>query len=120
MVVGLNSDNSVRAIKEKGRPILGQEHRAAVLAALECVDFVTVFDRPDPLDLIMALRPDILVKGADWPEDGVVGAAEVKSYGGRVNRIEIVYSVSTTEIIRRIVACYGSGQGGPERAEVSG
>ena len=72
LVVGLNSDRSVREIKEKGRPILEQGHRAAVLAGLGCVDFVIIFDAPDPLELILALRPNVLVKGADWPEDRIV------------------------------------------------
>jgi rfaE bifunctional protein nucleotidyltransferase chain/domain len=110
LVVGLNSDRSVREIKEKGRPILEQGHRAAVLAGLGCVDFVTIFDAPDPFELILALRPNVLVKGADWPEDRIVGADQVRSYGGRVQRIAFVYSLSTSEIIRRIVEGFGSGQ----------
>ena len=97
----------VRSIKEAGRPILTEDHRAAVLAGLGCVDYVTIFDRLDPIDLLLTLRPDVLVKGADYSEDGVVGAAEVKAYGGRIRRIEVVYAISTSDIIRRVLECFG-------------
>ena len=106
LIVGLNSDRSVRAIKDSGRPIVGEIERATVLAGLGCVDFVTLFDEPDPYRLIVALRPDVLVKGADWQLEQIVGAREVTGWGGRVQRVPFSYTVSTSEIIRRIVARY--------------
>jgi D-glycero-beta-D-manno-heptose 1-phosphate adenylyltransferase len=106
LVVGLNSDRSVAAIKGPLRPIVSQQHRAAVLAALACVDFVTLFDRPEPGGLIAAVRPDVLVKGADWVEARIVGAAEVKAAGGEVVRIALEPGISTSEIIGRIVQRY--------------
>jgi len=74
---------------------------------LACVDYVTVFNEPDPLELIKTLKPDVLVKGADWPEDKIVGASEVKASGGTVQRIDFVPGISTTEIIDRIIKCTG-------------
>jgi D-beta-D-heptose 7-phosphate kinase/D-beta-D-heptose 1-phosphate adenosyltransferase len=109
LVVGLNSDSSVKKIKGEKRPVVSQRNRAEVLAGLGCVDYVTVFDEPDPLDLIEKLRPDILVKGADWPEDRIAGAREVRQRGGDVVRIEFVPGESTTEIIKRITAAYCPG-----------
>lgn len=108
LVVGLNSDASVRLIKDPGRPINPQAQRAEVLAALACVDFVCLFDAPDPLELIRAVRPDVLVKGADWAEDAIVGADLVRAAGGRVLRIELLTGVSTSAIIQRVVARYGA------------
>ena len=102
LVVGLNSDASVRGIKTAGRPVVSEEQRAEVVAALSCVDYVTIFGEPDPGRLIEAVGPDVLVKGADWPEDRIVGAEAVKQAGGRVVRVELVPQISTTEIIRRI------------------
>lgn len=104
VIVGLNSDASVRQIKGPTRPINNQHDRAALLAAMECVDYVTVFDKPDPMDLIMALRPNVLVKGADWAEKGVVGREFVESYGGRVMLAPVVEGRSTTRVIERINA----------------
>ncbi len=104
LVVGLNSDKSVRSIKGPDRPIVEEASRAEVLAALECVDFVTLFDDPDPFELIRAARPDVLVKGADWTEDRIIGADLVKKEGGRVFRVPVVPDISTTEIIDRIQA----------------
>ncbi|MCG6908232.1 MAG: D-glycero-beta-D-manno-heptose 1-phosphate adenylyltransferase [Desulfobacteraceae bacterium] len=106
LVVGLNSDRSVAAIKGPRRPIVTQEQRAAVLAAMACVDFVTLFDRPEPGDLIAAIRPEVLVKGADWEEIQIVGAAEVKAAGGEVVRIALEAGISTSAIIGRIVQRY--------------
>jgi len=103
LVVGLNSDRSVRTLKGPSRPIVGQDMRAQVLEALECVDYITLFDDPDPLRLITALKPDVLVKGADWEEAQIVGAREVRDSGGDVVRIPLVTGISTSEIIRRIV-----------------
>ncbi len=102
LVVGLNSDRSVRAIKGDSRPVNGEQERARVLAALGCVDFVVIFDDETPIDLIRALGPDVLVKGADWPEDRIVGAAEVKAAGGRVERIAFEHQVSTSAVIKSI------------------
>jgi len=104
LVVGLNSDESVRRLKGPGRPFLGQEDRAAVLSALCCVDYVCIFERDTPLDLIVELRPDVLVKGADYRESEVVGAKEVSSWGGEVRLVELVPGVSTSEIAKRIAA----------------
>ena len=103
LVIGLNSDLSVGAIKGPHRPIVTQDMRAMVLEALECVDYVTFFDDPDPLQLILAIQPDVLVKGADWEEERIVGAREVKAAGGDVVRVPLVPGISTSEIIRRIL-----------------
>jgi D-beta-D-heptose 7-phosphate kinase/D-beta-D-heptose 1-phosphate adenosyltransferase len=102
LVVGLNSDASVRAIKSDGRPVVPQAQRAEVLAALACVDHVVIFDEPDPQNLIARVQPDILVKGGDWPIDQIVGREIVQARGGRVVTIPLVPDVSTTSLIRRI------------------
>ena len=81
LVVGLDSDASVRKIKEEQRPIISQDQRAEVLASLRCVDYVTIFDDADPLPLISAIKPDVLVKGADWQEKDIIGADVVKKNG---------------------------------------
>lgn len=102
LVVALNSDLSVRMIKGNDRPINSEADRARVLAALGCVDFVVIFDEPTPIGLIASLKPDVLVKGEDWPEDRIAGAAEVKAAGGRVVRIAFEHQVSTSAVISRI------------------
>ncbi len=102
LVVGLNTDGSVRRAKGAGRPVLHERERAEVLAALAAVDHVVLFDDDTPRALIVALRPDVLVKGADWAPDDIVGADEVRAAGGRVERIALVPGVSTSELIRRI------------------
>ena len=103
LVIGLNSDASVRAQnKAADRPINTFENRAAVLAALECVDYVVEFDEPTPAKLIEALRPDVLVKGRDWADKGVVGREFVESYGGRVELLPLVEGLSTTALLERI------------------
>jgi len=107
LVLGLNSDVSVRSIKPDNRPIVNQDQRAEVLAGLTCVDYITIFDEPDPLALIRAVKPDILVKGADWEEAEIIGSDAVKSYGGKVVRVEVVPDISTSRIIRRILDLYG-------------
>ena len=107
LVLGLNSDVSVKSIKFDNRPIIGQDQRAEVLAGLACVDYITVFDEPDPLALIQAVKPDVLVKGADWEEKNIIGSDVVKSYGGKVVRIKMVPDISTSRIIRRILELYG-------------
>ena len=106
LVVGLNSDASVRMIKGDKRPIVRLNHRAEVLASLGCVDFIVVFDEPDPLKLIQTLKPDVLVKGEDWTEDAIVGAEFVKSQGGKIVRISFVEELSTTAIIEKILQRY--------------
>ncbi|MBF0228878.1 MAG: D-glycero-beta-D-manno-heptose 1-phosphate adenylyltransferase [Desulfamplus sp.] len=108
LVVGLNSDISVKKIKGDKRPIIGELDRATVLSALECVDYVIIFDEPDPENLIKNIVPDLLVKGADWSEDTIIGADFVKQAGGRVGRIELVPAISTSTIIERIVMRYSS------------
>jgi len=103
LVVGLNSDDSVRSIKGNKRPIVNQDQRAEVLASLECVDYVVFFESPDPLALLQTLKPDVLVKGADWTEEKIIGGDVVKSNGGSVIRIPLVPEISTTQIIQRIL-----------------
>jgi D-beta-D-heptose 7-phosphate kinase/D-beta-D-heptose 1-phosphate adenosyltransferase len=102
LVVGLNSDASVRRLKGPGRPVLRAEERAEVLGGLAAVDHLILFDADTPRALVAALAPDVLVKGADWPEDDIAGRDEVLARGGRVERIALVPGVSTSEIIRRI------------------
>lgn len=102
LLVGLNSDKSVREIKGTRRPINPAALRAEVLAGLACVDCVILFDEPDPMALIQTLKPDVLVKGADWPEDQIVGADFVKQHGGRVERIDMVSDISTSALIQII------------------
>jgi rfaE bifunctional protein nucleotidyltransferase chain/domain len=107
LVIGVNSDRSVHEIKGPNRPVVPQDERAEVLAALACVDFVTVFDEPDPLETIRALLPDVLVKGADWAKDAIVGKELVEEYGGRVVRVPLTEGASTTKIIEKIMENYG-------------
>jgi len=102
LVVGLNDDQSVRRLKGSGRPILRLDERAEVLAGLAAVDHVVAFSEDTPLRIIEALEPDVLVKGADWAADEIVGSEAVRARGGRVERIDLVPGASTTEIIRRI------------------
>jgi D-beta-D-heptose 7-phosphate kinase/D-beta-D-heptose 1-phosphate adenosyltransferase len=104
LVVGLNTDRSVRALKGPERPLIREDDRARVLAALASVDAVVPFDQDTPIELICALRPDVLAKGADYREEDVVGAAEVKSWGGRVVLVPLVEDHSTSGIIRRLQA----------------
>ena len=106
LVVGLNSDDSVRAIKGPLRPLNSESLRAEVLSGLACVDQVVLFSEPDPLALIERLKPDILIKGADWAADQIVGADVVVQHGGRVERIELVPAVSTTALIETILERY--------------
>lgn len=102
LVVGLNSDDSVKKLKGPQRPLMLQGDRARVLASLSSVDGVTIFEKETPIDLITAIKPDILVKGADYTEQEVVGADFVRSYKGDVVLISIVKDQSTTAIIRKI------------------
>jgi rfaE bifunctional protein nucleotidyltransferase chain/domain len=107
LILGLNSDVSVKSIKPENRPIVSQDQRAEVLAGLACVDYITIFDEPDPLVLIQTIKPDVLIKGADWKETDIIGSDVVKSYGGKVIRIEVVPGISTSRIIQRILRLYG-------------
>jgi rfaE bifunctional protein nucleotidyltransferase chain/domain len=102
LVVGLNSDASVRALKGEGRPIVPQAERAEALRALEAVDRVLVYDDPTPRAVIAALLPDVLVKGADWALDAVVGREEVEAAGGRVVRVDLSPGHSTTGLVGKI------------------
>jgi len=102
LVVGVNSDRSVRANKGAGRPITPELERVEILEALRCVDAVVVFDEETPHDVIAALQPDVLVKGADWAEDAIVGRDIVEARGGKVVRMQIENGYSTTAIIQRI------------------
>ncbi len=102
LVVGLNSDRSVRRIKGPQRPIVGEKERARVLGALGCVDYVTMFREDTPLKLIRALKPDVLIKGADWKGKPVVGQDVVRPYGGRVEFIKYLPQFSTTNVIKKI------------------
>lgn len=102
LVVGLNSDGSVERLKGAGRPYVTEEDRGALLAALECVDYVCAFDEDTPLELIMELRPQVLVKGRDYELSAVVGAKEVKGWGGEVHLVDLVPDRSTTDLAERI------------------
>ena len=102
MVIGLNSDNSVKEIKGPDRPINNQYDREAVLAALETVDYIVIFDEPDPLNLIKQIEPDVLIKGQDWEKKGVIGADFVKQKGGKVLFAPIVEGKSSTDTIKKI------------------
>lgn len=107
LIVALNSDRSVQDLKGAGRPILNEQERTEVMAALACVDYVTVFDAPTPRELIAALLPDVLVKGGDWGVTQIVGREEVEAAGGRVMSLPFVAGCSTSEVIERIVQRYG-------------
>ncbi len=107
LVLALNSDSSVRSIKGEKRPLVTESERAEVLSALECIDFVTIFDELTPLELIKYLKPDVLIKGGDWPEEKVVGRNEVKQWGGQVAIIPEVQGKSTTNIVEKIKNTYG-------------
>ena len=102
LLVGINSDDSVRRLKGPTRPVRTEADRAFVVAALECVDGVVIFDEDTPLELIEAVHPDIVAKGGDYSESTIVGAAEVKSWGGRVVIVPLTPGHSTTSIIERL------------------
>jgi rfaE bifunctional protein nucleotidyltransferase chain/domain len=109
LILALNSDASVRAIKGEKRPLVPERERAEVVASLAAVDYVTLFDETTPLKLIEYLRPDCLVKGADWREEAVVGRDSVRSWGGRVVLVPVVEGASTTNIVEKIRQIYGAG-----------
>jgi D-beta-D-heptose 7-phosphate kinase/D-beta-D-heptose 1-phosphate adenosyltransferase len=109
LILALNSDSSVRSIKGPMRPIVPEAERAEVVAALDSVDYVTVFDELTPLELIEYLRPDVIVKGGDWAEKDIVGAETVRKWGGRVAIMPMIEGASTTNIIDKVLQVYGSG-----------
>lgn len=102
LIVGLNSDESVRQLKGEGRPVLPERERAEILAAMEAVGAVVIFDQLTPREVIAGLLPDVLVKGGDWPGDQIVGREEVEAAGGRVVSVPVVPGYSTTEMLRKI------------------
>jgi D-beta-D-heptose 7-phosphate kinase/D-beta-D-heptose 1-phosphate adenosyltransferase len=102
LIVGLNGDASVQRLKGPMRPLVPEAARAEVLAALACVDWVTIFDEDTPAELVAALQPDVLVKGADWAPDRVVGRDVVEARGGRVVLVPVVDGFSTTDLLKRI------------------
>jgi D-beta-D-heptose 7-phosphate kinase/D-beta-D-heptose 1-phosphate adenosyltransferase len=106
LVLGLNSDASIRRLKGAKRPLIGQDERSHILAALDCVDYVVIFDEDTPLGLIEQIRPDVLVKGGDYLPDQVVGRDFVESYGGRLELIQFVDGKSTSNIINRVLESY--------------
>jgi rfaE bifunctional protein nucleotidyltransferase chain/domain len=108
LIVAVNSDASVRRIKGERRPINQQDERAETLAALESVDFVIIFDEPDPQGIIRELQPDVLVKGGDWPVEKIVGRDIVLAGGGKVVSVPYIDGASTTAIIEKIVKKYRS------------
>ena len=103
LIVALNSDSSVKQIKGPDRPILAQGERTELIAALEMVDYVTIFDEADPGSLIKALEPSVLAKGGDWAQDKIVGREVVEGYGGKVAVIPYLKGHSTTDIIERML-----------------
>lgn len=106
LIVAVNSDSSVRMIKGEKRPINTQAERAEALAALESVDFVTIFDEPDPHKIISDLQPDVLAKGGDWPIEKIIGRDIVEARGGKVVNVPYVEGASTTGIIEKILKLY--------------
>ena len=102
LIIGLNSDESVRTLKGPGRPVIPQDERAEILASMECVDAVVIFDELTPQRVVAALLPDVLVKGGDWPGNQIVGREEVEAAGGKVVLIDVVPGYSTTEILKNI------------------
>jgi D-beta-D-heptose 7-phosphate kinase/D-beta-D-heptose 1-phosphate adenosyltransferase len=106
LIVGVNSDRSVRGLKGELRPILPAEERAEILSGLECVDYVTVFDEPTPLEMISSIEPHVLVKGGDWTKDDVVGREVVERLGGEVFLLPFVQGSSTSHLIETIIKRY--------------
>lgn len=107
LIVGLNSDSSVRRLKGQTRPVIPEQERAEILSALEAVDAVVIFHEPTPREVITRLLPDVLVKGGDWASDQIVGREEVEAAGGQVVSIPFVPGYSTTTILNKIRECSG-------------
>ena len=110
LVVAINTDDSVRRLKGPGRPVFDEAERAEFLSAFEMVDFVCTFSEDTPLEAILKIRPDVLVKGADWGIDEIVGGAEVESWGGKVVAVPLVSGKSTTGIVERVLTRYGNSR----------
>lgn len=106
LIIGLNSDNSIKRIKGEKRPILPEDERAFILSALEMVDYVVIFEEDTPYELIKRVKPDVLVKGGDWDIKNIVGRDIVESYNGKVLNIPYIEGKSTTNIIERILSVY--------------
>ena len=106
LILGLNSDDSIKRIKGSSRPINNQNDRAVVLGGLESIDYIVIFEEDTPMELIKRIKPGILIKGADWKNKGVVGCEFVESYGGRCEFIEFLENRSTTNIIEKIADVY--------------
>ena len=106
LVVGVNSDSSVRKLKGSKRPVLPEEERTEILSGLGCVDYITIFDERDPLKLITSLHPDVLVKGRDWTKDQIVGSEVVERSGGEVVILPFVQGASTSNLINIILKKY--------------
>ncbi len=106
LIVGLNSDNSIKRLKGAKRPINSERDRAIILCGLSCVDYVVIFEEDTPIKLIKTIKPDILIKGADWKEKAVAGCDFIKSYGGKCQFIDLLDNHSTTNIIEKILNEY--------------
>ena len=106
LIVGLNSDSSVRKLKGSQRPVIPFKDRSKMLTAIESVDFVVSFSQLTPLEIIKKIKPDILIKGADYKVSEIVGAEEVKGWGGKVRRVKILPGRSTSDLIRKIKAAF--------------
>jgi rfaE bifunctional protein nucleotidyltransferase chain/domain len=102
LIVGINSDESVKTLKGPTRPVISEQERAEILASLECVDAVVIFDELTPQRVVAALLPNVLVKGGDWPGNQIVGREEVEAAGGKVVLVDVVPGYSTTEILEKI------------------
>lgn len=108
LIVGVNSDASVKSYKGPDRPLNPEKDRLEVLTALACVDYAALFSEPTPLKLILKIRPHLLAKGADWNKSDIAGAKEVESWGGSVKRIRLVKGRSTTNVIEKVLRVYGT------------
>jgi len=106
LIVAVNSDLSIRKIKGKNRPVVGEANRLKLLAALESIDYVTLFKEITPLTVIKAIKPDVLIKGSDWDKNSIVGSDVVRAYGGEVKTVKLVKGLSTTNLINKIVKAY--------------
>ena len=102
LVVGVNSDASIRKIKGRSRPVVDEKNRLKLLAALESIDYLTLFKETTPFKVIKEIKPDILIKGADWNKDNIVGSDFVAGYGGKVQTVKLVKGLSTTNLIKKI------------------
>ncbi len=109
LIVGVNSDRSVRLLKGPKRPILPEDERAEILSGLRCIDYITLFEEPTPLELIAQIQPHLLVKGGDWAKEAIVGKEIVEASGGKVVVLPFVEGHSTSNLIETILTRYGKG-----------